>query len=87
MAWPKKIQDVPGKILSAGNLLECKMINLCTMRTEGRGEGRGRPCAVAGHCQENVFRTPRHFLLKDHIFSSISKDFICPQESDTTEET
>ena len=30
---------------------------------------------VAGHCQENVFRTRKHSLLKDQIFSSISKDF------------
>ena len=30
---------------------------------------------MAGHCQENVFRTPSHFLLKDQIFSSVSKGF------------
>ena len=30
---------------------------------------------VAGHCQENVFRTRKHSLLKDQIFSSISKGF------------
>ena len=33
----KKHKMFQEKILSAGNLLECKMINLCTMRTEGRG--------------------------------------------------
>ena len=27
------------------------------------------------HFQENVFRTPRHSLLRDQIFSSISKGF------------
>ena len=27
------------------------------------------------HCQENVFRTPRQSLLRDQIFSSISKGF------------
>ena len=27
------------------------------------------------HCQENVFRTPRHSLLIDQIFSSIIKGF------------
>lgn len=32
----KKHKMFQEKILSAGNLLECKMINLCTMRTEGR---------------------------------------------------
>ena len=27
------------------------------------------------HCQENVFRTPRYSLLRDQIFSFISKVF------------
>ena len=27
------------------------------------------------HCQENVFRTPRHSLLKDEVFNSISEGF------------
>ena len=46
--------------------------------TRGRGGGGGggkRRRAAAGHCQENVFTTPRHSLLKDQIFSSISKGF------------
>ena len=27
------------------------------------------------HCQENVFRTPRQLLLRDQIFSLVSKGF------------
>ena len=43
----------------------------------GRGTGQ-----KTEHCQENVFRTPRYSLLRDQIFSSISKGFFfffCPQ--------
>ena len=29
----------------------------------------------AEHCQESVFRTPRHSLLRDQIFSLIGKGF------------
>ena len=43
--------------------------------TWGELEGGERRQAAAGHCQENVFRTPRHSVLKDQIFSSISKGF------------
>ena len=38
----------------------------------GGGVGTGQKTE---HCQENVFRTPRQFLLRDQIFSSISKGF------------
>ena len=40
----------------------------------GRGTGQ-----KTEHCQENVFRTLRRSLLRDQIFSSISKGFYCPQ--------
>ena len=36
------------------------------------GGGTGRK---SGRCPENVFRTPRQSLLRDHILSSISKGF------------
>ena len=35
----------------------------------------GEAQASRQHCQENVFRTPRYFLLRDQIFSLISKGF------------
>ena len=41
--------------------------------------GRGRGAVGTGqkteHCQENVFRTRRQSLLRDQIFSLISKGF------------
>ena len=35
------------------------------------------------HCQENVFRTLRHSLLKDQIFSSIRKGFYLSPSGET----
>lgn len=34
---PKQNKMFQERMLSSGNLQECKMINLCTMRTEGGG--------------------------------------------------
>ena len=41
---------------------------------QGAGAGGGTGQKIE-HCQDNVFRTPRQSLLRDHIFSSISKGF------------
>ena len=54
-------------------------VHLTTCNRGGLGIS---PSSVGGgtgqkteHCQENVFRTPRQSLLRDQIFSSISKGF------------
>ena len=53
----------------------CNRGGLGISPSSSRGGWRGGTGQKTEHCQENVFRTPRQSLLRDQIFSSISKGF------------
>ena len=51
----------------------CNRGGLGISPSSSRGGWGGGTGQKTEHCQENVFRTPRQSLLRDQIFSSISK--------------